>query len=266
MKRAVLFVVVLQAVAFGRIDANSPAAPGWDSFAYSAPKDLKMLPGQVWHESGETFLRMDNFTALALAGGASIALHNVDIHGETVDNRIANHFNSRPPWNNTWDDAFYTVGGPGFHFAATGLWYGLAAADKDDLNRQRAWTMMTALSITGATTLGLKFIDADRQPNEKHGMAWPSGHTASSFTVASVLDEFYGPQIGIPAYAAAGFVGYRMMASGDHWASDVVFGGVLGWIVGHSVAGRHKQLEIAGFELMPYISDGGEGLALVKKF
>jgi membrane-associated phospholipid phosphatase len=29
-----------------------------------------------------------------------------------------------------------------------------------------------------------------------------------------------------------------MMDEGDHWASDVLFGAVLGWVVGHTVAGR----------------------------
>jgi hypothetical protein len=38
-----------------------------------------------------------------------------------------------------------------------------------------------------------------------------------------------------------------MMDSHDHWASDVLFGGTLGYIVGHTVAGKHKQLELAGF-------------------
>ena len=127
--------------------------------------------------------------------------------------------------------------------------------------------MMTALSITGLTTLGLKAAVNNEQPNQEMGYAWPSGHTASSFTVASVLDEFYGPQIGIPAYAAAGFVGYRMMDAGDHWASDVLFGGVLGWVVGHTVAGKHKQLEVAGFEVTPYFSESGaNGIALVRQF
>jgi hypothetical protein len=30
-----------------------------------------------------------------------------------------------------------------------------------------------------------------------------SGHAASSFTVASMLDEYYGPNVGIPAYVLA---------------------------------------------------------------
>lgn len=128
--------------------------------------------------------------------------------------------------------------------------------------------MMTALSVTGLVTVGLKAIRDNETPNG--GIwAWPSGHTASSFTVASVLDEFYGPKVGIPAYALASLVAYRMMDTGDHWGSDVVFGVTLGWVVGHTIAGKHKNLELAGFELMPYVTDVGgaaSGICLVKQF
>ncbi|MHC4572272.1 MAG: hypothetical protein ACYS0C_09400 [Planctomycetota bacterium] len=60
-----------------------------------------------------------------------------------------------------------------------------------------------------------------------------------------------------------------MMDSGDHWASDVAFGAVLGWVVGHTIAGKHKELEIAGFKVLPYTSsnDGPViGINLVKQF
>jgi hypothetical protein len=64
-------------------------------------------------------------------------------------------------------------------------------------------------------------------------------------------------------------VGWRMMDSHDHWASDVLFGGTLGYVVGHSVAAKHKQLEIAGFKIEPMIDIGAHpatGIALVKRF
>ena len=224
------------------------------------------MPSRMLQGSKETYSRADNLAALLLAGGASVVMHN-EPSKLSIDDKVASHFERHGNLPDDLSETTYTVGGPGFHFAATGLWYGLAAANKDDLNSQRAWTMLTALSITGVTTLGLKAIVNNEQPNQEMGMAWPSGHTASSFTVASVLDEFYGPQIGIPAYAAAGFVGYRMMDAGDHWASDVLFGGVLGWVVGHTVAGKHMQLEVAGFEVMPYAGDSGAtGIALVRQF
>ncbi len=127
---------------------------------------------------------------------------------------------------------------------------------------------MTALSVTWVTTMGLKAIRDNETPNGK-SWAWPSGHISSSFTAASVLDEFYGPKVGIPAYVLASLVGYRMADTGDHWASDVVFGAALGWVVGHTVAGKHKELEVAGFKLLPYMggTDGSAvGISFVKQF
>lgn len=269
MKRTLLYLlcfVLWCDTAYCAADANTTPAKGWDSFMASAEKDLPELPCDVLQGSKETYFRMDNFAALLLAGGASVVMHN-EPSRESFDAKVASHFERHGNLPSDLDEVTSNVGGPGFHFAATGLWYGLASANKDDLNTQRAWTMLTALSITGATTLALKAAVNNEQPNQKHGMAWPSGHTASSFTVASVLDEFYGPQIGIPAYAAAGFVGYRMMDAGDHWASDVLFGGVLGWVVGHTVAGKEKQLKVAGFEVVPYFSESGaNGIALVRQF
>jgi hypothetical protein len=59
------------------------------------------------------------------------------------------------------------------------------------------------------------------------------------------------------------------MDSGDHWASDVLFGSTLGYIVGHSVAARQEQLEIAGFQVEPITMLGmhpATGIGLVKRF
>ncbi|MCK4998785.1 MAG: phosphatase PAP2 family protein, partial [Anaerohalosphaera sp.] len=167
------------------------------------------------------------------------------------------------------DEGIYQVGGPGFHFAATGIWYVVSDYSGDELNKQRAWTMMKALSVTGFSTISLKLIRDNDTPNGKW-LGWPSGHTSSSFTVAAVLDEFYGPRVGIPAYIGAGFVGYRMMDSGDHWASDVLFGAVMGYIVGHHVAGDGADINLAGFELKPYMDhqygQRRTGLNLYKRF
>jgi len=226
--------------------------------------DLWTLPDTIIEETPEILGTKNNLLYLLMAGGASIAMHN-----SRADREIAENFNLHRTLGKEVDETVAIVGGPGVHFAATGLWYAISVDKGDELNKQRAWTMMKALSITGATTIGLKLIVNSDTPNDKW-LAWPSGHTASSFTIASVLDELYGPEVGWPAYLAAGFVGYRMMDSGDHWASDVVFGAVLGWIVGHHIGGQHKALELGGFEVLPYtdISSNGPavGVSFVKKF
>jgi membrane-associated phospholipid phosphatase len=229
----------------------------------SAKADLVRFPDRFLEDSKDTLLRIDNITALLLAGGASVAMHNTN-----ADKNLAEHFSRHHIFHNFADESLFLIGDPPTHFAAAGLWYAISAENQDEINKQRALTMITALSVTGVVTTGLKAIRDNETPNGQY-WAWPSGHTSSSFTVASVLDEFYGPKVGIPAYVLASVVAYRMMDTGDHWGSDVVFGATLGWVVGHTIAGKHKKLEVAGFELLPYMptaNDPAAGICLVKQF
>ena len=233
------------------------------NFFESARSDFAGWPSRIIEDSKETFFRRDNIAALLLAGGASIAMHNSD-----ADDNIQNHVRKHREFNHGADETFDLVGNPGLHFAATGIWYALSAENQDELNKERAWTMMTALAVNGMVTVGLKAVRDNDCPNGK-SWAWPSGHTSSSFTAAAVLDEFYGPKVGIPAYVLASVVAWRMVDSGDHWGSDVVFGATLGWVVGHTIAGKHKQLEIAGFKVLPYVGNANGpvvGVNLVKRF
>lgn len=228
--------------------------------------DLGTLPSEIYNGMGRIYLQRDNFIALLLAGGASVAMH-----ASGADDDIADNFEDHKVLSDFSDKALDFVGGPGTHFALTGVWYLASAYNGDELNKQRSWTMLKALSYTGFTTLSLKLIRDNDTPNGKW-LGWPSGHTASSFCVASVFDEFYGPAVGIPSYLLAGVVAYRMMEVGDHWGSDVVFGAVLGYITGHSVAGEDRgKWEIAGFDVVPYRSQPNSysttmGVSLVKAF
>jgi len=239
-----------------QIESVSPVKLLWN--------DVWTLPEVVIEETGEMALKPGNCLLLLAAGAGSIAMHN-----SGADAKVAKNFANRGNLNRDVDKIGDYMGGPGQHFAASGLWYLLSASAGDELNKDRSWTMIKALSVTGATTLGLKIIRGNDCPNGK-SLAWPSGHTSSSFTVAAVLDEFYGPEVGIPAYIGASFVGYRMMDAGDHWASDVLFGGVLGYLVGHHVAGKDEAARIAGFDLVPLtMLETGEpatGLMLVRRF
>jgi len=245
------------------ISDQQDIAPRKHLWYHAAKEDFSKWPKRLIADSKESFLRPDNATALLLAGGASIIMHNTH-----ADTNIERHFDKHPSLHGFEDEALNVLGHPMTHFVAGGAWYFLSAQNEDDFNRQRAWTMRTALSLTWIATTGLKLARNNETPNGKDN-AWPSGHTSSSFTVASVLDEFYGPKVGIPAYIAASAVAYRMMDTGDHWASDVVFGATLGWVVGHTVAGRHKKFEIAGFDVVPYVGNTEEstvGVGFLKQF
>ena len=235
-------------------------------FRDRAGRDIQTLPGVVIENSKEIILDWDKAFWLLAAGGGSIA-----INSSGADDRMEKDIRHNAFIPEDMDRMIEVVGGPGFHFGVAGLWYMIAAEQGNEQGLEQSWTMLKALSVTGAWTLTLKLAVNNDTPNGME-LAWPSGHTSSSFTVASVLDEFYGPGVGIPAYLGAGFVGYRMMESGDHWPSDVLFGAVLGYIVGHHVAGKDKQATVGGFKVIPFadldsVSDKGvTGLSLVKRF
>jgi len=225
--------------------------------------NLKKLIPKGLKDAERTFFDKNNLMLLLMAGGGSIALH------DRADDRIAEHFERHRSIPRDLDKVVDLTGNPGIHFAATGLWYYITANNKNETSKQRSLAMIRALGVTNITTIILKGITNTHTPNGKP-LAWPSGHTASSFCVASVLDEFYGPKVGVPAYLLAGFVGYRMMDSSDHWASDVLFGGVLGYVIGHSVGGEHKKVELAGFDVQPLVGTqsgrAAAGVLLTKRF
>ena len=229
----------------------------------SATANVNDWPGRLIKDTKECFLRPDNLTALLLAGGASVAMHS-----SGADKKLNENFDDHHVFRGFRDESLNVIGHPWTQFGMATLWYAVSAKNQDELNKARAQTMIEALSVTGVVTMGLKAIRNNDSPNGKN-WAWPSGHAASSFTVASVLDEFYGPKVGVPAYALASLITYRMLDTGDHWTSDVVFGATLGWVVGHTIAGKHKQLEIAGFKVLPYACGGRKpaiGVNLVRQF
>jgi len=229
----------------------------------SATINIEDWPKRIIEDTKETFLKPDNMIALLLAGGASIAMHS-----SGADKELAENFDNPRVFHGFTDESLNIIGSPWTHLAASSLWYATSAKNQDEFNKQRAGAMLRSLGVTSVITMGLKAIRDNESPNGKK-WAWPSGHAASSFTVASVLDEFYGPRVGIPSYAVASLVSYRMIDSGDHWGSDIIFGATLGWVVGHTFAGKHKELEVAGFKVVPYMAGNNGpamGFSLVKRF
>jgi len=119
-------------------------------------------------------------------------------------------------------------GFPGIAIAATQLYF-----DTDNgLQHARALAFTSATHITIAASVGRK------RPNGK-SLSFPSGHTSSSFATASSLAYSYGPYVGVPALAAASYIGLSRLANNAHWLSDTIAGAGLGifWARASSQAG-----------------------------
>ena len=252
--------LLVRVVPAGATDQGATAAPSWCD---AAQVDFEVFPERLKGDAKATFFNRDNLAALAWAGLVSVAMNNGN-----ADDDVADHFYEHDDFTGFAEEALDVIGQPPGHFAGAAIWYVLSVENQNDVGRRRAVTMLSALTINAAVTGGLKAIRQNDQP-DGDVWAWPSGHTSSSFTVASVLHEFYGLKVGLPAYAVAGLVGWRMMDDGDHWASDVVFGAVLGWVVGHTVARNHEGPELAGFEVTPYYGhreNPAVGINLIRRF
>lgn len=86
---------------------------------------------------------------------------------------------------------------------------------------------LKAFTATTVTTQVLKYsINAER-PNGGD-RSFPSGHTSAAFSGASFLQRRYGWVYGIPAYAAATYVGWSRVNAEAHYTRDVVAGAIIG--------------------------------------
>ena len=101
---------------------------------------------------------------------------------------------------------------------------------------------MQAQLVAHALTYSIKFSVGRSRP-DGGGFSFPSGHTTSAFASATVLQRHFGWKVGVPAYAAAGYVAASRVQGKRHYLSDVMFGAALGIVAGRTVTmpGGHKM-------------------------
>jgi membrane-associated phospholipid phosphatase len=73
--------------------------------------------------------------------------------------------------------------------------------------------------------------------------AFPSGHTATAFSIATVFAMQYKdkPAVPIISYSAAALVGISRLTEHQHWASDVFAGAVIGYLCGRQVVSHYNK-------------------------
>jgi membrane-associated phospholipid phosphatase len=98
--------------------------------------------------------------------------------------------------------------------------------------------LVRAQMLTQIFVQGTKFAVGRQRPDGSNSMSFPSGHSASAFATATVVQEHFGWKAGIPAYAFASFVGASRLAAGKHYLSDVVVGAGIGIAAGRTVTLR----------------------------
>ena len=131
-------------------------------------------------------------------------------------------------------------------------------------------SLISAYTLTGLSTVVIKGIaDTDRPSDQWNGgkYGFPSYHTASMFSISAVLDEYEGHLVGVPMYIFSGLIGFARIDTRDHDLSDVVFGAVMGYVIGKSVAGK-ALYDDSHVHILPYVhpTDGSPGIMLDARF
>jgi membrane-associated phospholipid phosphatase len=75
------------------------------------------------------------------------------------------------------------------------------------------------------------------------GDSFPSGHTMGSFALASVIAHRYpdNKAVVIAVYGLATVVGASRFSARQHFGSDIVAGGAIGWFIGRHVVETHEE-------------------------
>ena len=111
---------------------------------------------------------------------------------------------------------------------------------------------------TSVATHTLKFAVDEERPNGNDKNSFPSGPTSAAFQGAAFLQMRYGWEYGLPAYAAAGFVGYSRVHGDYHYWRDVAAGAALAIGVQYAITGM--GISARNLVVAPIVSEKQYGL------
>jgi len=92
----------------------------------------------------------------------------------------------------------------------------------------------------------------------------PSVHTSSAFAMMAVIAKQYNHWwIKIPAYAFAAGAAFQRVETRQHWMSDILLGGVIGYSVASASVKRHTVNNSKKLSLKPFVSANSIGLSFI---
>jgi hypothetical protein len=172
------------------------------------------------------FASVDTVRVVGIGVGGAVMAHNWDDSGIA---RARAHLNPRTFRPGNIGGNFYVQTG-----AAVGLYSLARVAGSEKLSAVGA-DLVTAQILTQGIVQAGKAATRRTRPDGSDNHSLPSGHAASAFATATVLQRHYGWTVGVPAYTFGAYVATARMAANRHHLSDVLAGAAVGIAVGRTV-------------------------------
>lgn len=196
---------------------------------------LQQAPGSEKPAKGQYLKRAVVPSVILIAAGISTIKDNgfYSSYDASKDARAA-----FPNFSNNIDDYLFfvpIVGLYGFNL--------FSSQNKHDIRRQTGLVLASG-ALTTLIIYPTKILTAQERPN---GLprAFPSGHTAYAFTIATIVDkEFRGKSkwISIGSYTIASATGVMRVLNNEHWMADVLAGAGIGILSVNTVYFFHDRL------------------------
>lgn len=123
----------------------------------------------------------------------------------------------------------------------------ISTQNRHELSRQTI-LLFAAGGLSSAVIWPTKKLTNRERPNGKP-YAFPSGHTAYAFTIATFMDKEFrhkSPWVSVVSYGIAGGTGVLRVLNNAHWMSDVLAGAGIGILSVNTVYWVHAKLTQGG--------------------
>jgi len=220
-----------------------PASTGWKTLFKDTVSDFVAFPK-----------RESTWTLLGIGVGGALIAH------QAGDGYVERHIVGNPKANDVFKLG-KIVGNTGFEVGAAVALYGIGryvippAADQPRTNKwsHLGFDLVRAQLVASGIVQGMKQIGQRDRPTGEC-CSFPSGHAASAFAAAAVLERHLGYRLSWPALAGATYVATSRLVDNRHFLSDVIMGAAVGEAAGWTIVGRHGR---KSFAMQPVPIRGG---------
>jgi len=235
-------------------DQKPPAAVGEE-----AAKPTRSFFPALFHNLGDDVKHMPRLNSVYwLAGGGALAaaVHPAD---DRINTRLVNSST-----NGLWVPG-KIIGGTPIILGASLATYVIGRSQGMPRAQHLGMDELEAAILTEGIVEGVKQIVRRDRPlladgTRQSGFSFPSGHAATTFAAATVLQQHLGYKAGVPTYLIASYVAMSRLHDNRHFASDVVFGAATGIVIGRSVTWHGRN-----FYASPMLVPDGAGIVIARR-